>query len=86
MIPIAVYSLCILTCLACAFLLWRGFRGTGSRLLMWSALCFLILGVSNLLLFADLIIYPDGNLSTLRNAVTLAGLVTFLVGLVFESK
>ena len=86
MIPIAVYSLCILTCLGCAFLLWRGYRTTSSRLLMWSALFFIILGVSNLLLFTDLVIYPDGNLSALRNAATLTALVTFLVGLVFDSK
>jgi hypothetical protein len=53
---------------------------------MWSALFFIILGVSNLLLFADLVIYPDGSLSALRNAATLTALVTFLVGLVFDSK
>ena len=39
-----------------------------------------------LLLFTDLVIYPDGNLSALRNAATLTALVTFLVGLVFDSK
>ena len=86
MIPTAVYLLCILTCMGCSLLLWRGYRGTGSRLLLWGAVCFLILGLSNLLLFADLVIYPDGSLATFRNVVTLAGLLVFLVGLVFESK
>ncbi len=86
MIPIVIYSLCILTCWACAFLLWRGFWRNRSTLLLWSAVCFLFLGIANLLLFADLIIYPGANLLALRNAVTLAGLVIFIAGLVFEAN
>jgi hypothetical protein len=86
MIPIVIYSLCILTCWSCAFLLWRGFKGNRSPLLLWSAVCFLFLGVSNLLLFADLVVYPDANLLTVRNAVTLAGLVIFIAGLVFKGN
>ena len=86
MIPTIIYSLCVLTCWGCTFLLWRGFRSTRSSLLMWSAICFRFLGLSTLLLFIDLIVYPDASLVTFRSALTLVGLVVFLVGLVFESK
>jgi hypothetical protein len=86
MIPIIVYSLCVLTCWACAFLLWRGYRTSRSPLLMWGAICFLFLGIANLLLFADLIIYPDANLQVIRNLVTLVGLVIFIAGLVFKTN
>lgn len=86
MIPTAIYLLCFLTCLGCSFLLWRGYRDTVTPLLLWGAICFFILGVSNLLLFADLVVYPDGNLATIRSIFTLLGLSVFLVGLVFESK
>jgi hypothetical protein len=86
MIPIVIYSLCILTCWACAFLLWRAHSRRRSSLLLWSAVCFLFLGIANLLLFADLILYPGANLLALRNAVTLAGLVIFIAGLVFEAN
>ena len=86
MIPIIVYSLCILTCWACAFLLWRGYRTSHAPLLMWGSICFLVLGIANLLLFADLIVYPDANLLVIRNLVTLLGLVIFIFGLVFKAN
>jgi hypothetical protein len=86
MIPILIYSLCFLTCAGCAILLWRGFRSTGYRLLFWSSLCFLVLGLGNLLLFADLVLYPGNNLLVLRNAITLVAILVLLVGLVFESQ
>ena len=86
MIPIVIYSLCILTCWSCTFLLWRGFKTSRTPLLLWSAVCFLFLGVANLLLFADLVVYPDVNLLVVRNAVTLAGLVIFIAGLVFDAN
>lgn len=86
MIPIIIYSLCVLTCWSCAFLLWRGFRSSRSPLLLWSSVCFLFLGVANLLLFADLVVYPDVNLLVVRNAVTLVGLLIFITGLVFDAN
>ena len=48
-----VYVLCALTSLACATLLARAWRRTRSRLLMWSALCFLCFTANNVLLYAD---------------------------------
>lgn len=86
MIPIFIYSLCLLTCFGCALLLWRGFRRTRYRLLFWSSLCFLILGLGNLLLFADLVLYPGTNMLVVRNVVTLAAILVLLFGLVFESQ
>ena len=40
MIASVVYVLCALTALACAVLLFRGYRASGARLLLWSAVCF----------------------------------------------
>ena len=85
MIPTLIYILCILTCISCAFLLWRGYRRTRLPLLLWSSACFLILAMGNLLLFADLVLYPGANLLILRNAVTLAAILVLIIGLVFES-
>lgn len=86
MIPTIVYTLCVCTCLTCALLLWRAYRKNHLRLLLWSALCFLILGIANLLLFADLIIYPGVSLLSLRSSVTLCALLVLLYGLIFESN
>ena len=86
-LPILVYLLCILTCAGCAFLLARAYRASKSRLLLWSALCFGILGLSNLLLFADLVIYPTTvSLIALRNWVTLAAVLVLICGLIFETQ
>jgi hypothetical protein len=82
----AVYLLCALTSVLCAVLLWRGFRATGVRLLFWSSLCFAGLGVNNILLFVDLALVPDVDLSQLRAALSLASIGTLLFGFVWESK
>lgn len=85
MTPALIYILCILTCIGCAFMLNRAYRKTRSRLLFWSALCFGILGLANLLLFADFVIYPEANLVVLRSSVTLCAVLVLLYGLIFKS-
>lgn len=82
----AVYLLCGLTSLLCAVLLYRGFRASRVRLLFWSSLCFAGLATSNLLLFVDLALMPDVDMSTLRSAISLAAMATLLFGFVWESK
>lgn len=86
MIPTLIYILCFITCCGCAFLLGKAYRASRSGLLFWSALCFLILGLANLLLLADLVIYPSTNLLIFRNLVTLFAVVVLLIGLIFESR
>jgi hypothetical protein len=81
-----VYILCALTSLGCGILLWRGYRKTKLRLLFWSSICFMILALSNALLFFDLIVFPDSNLLTARSVVTLIALLVLMYGLVFESN
>ena len=60
----AVFLLSAATCFACALLLLRGYRKTRTRLLLWSGLCFLGLALDNIVLFLDLIVYPQVDLST----------------------
>ena len=59
---IVVYALCALTALACAVLLLRGYRATGTRLLMRAGLCFPLLTVNNLLVIADLELFRQIDL------------------------
>jgi hypothetical protein len=80
-----IYSLCALTCLATAGLLWRAWAGTRSRLLFWSALCFLLLTVNNVLLVLDKVVWPvEVDLRTGRLVTALAAIIVLLVGLVWE--
>jgi hypothetical protein len=81
----AVYVLCTLTSLACALLLFNGYRGGGARLLFWSALCFAGLSVNNLLLFVDLVVVPSVDLSLWRSGVALASILLLIYGLIWES-
>ena len=80
-----VYGLCILTSGACALLLARGYRRTGLRLLYWSSVCFACLLASNLLVYADIVLFPEIDLVPLRNGVTLLGLVALVFGMIEEA-
>ena len=69
-----------------AWLLWRGWLGSHARLLLWSALCFTLLTVNNVLLFVDLVLVEGVDLSETRMASGLAGLLLLLYGLVYDRR
>ncbi|HEX7858694.1 MAG TPA: DUF5985 family protein [Verrucomicrobiae bacterium] len=78
-----VYILCALTCLGCTGLLIGRYRKTRVDLLFWSAIAFLLLSVTNVLLFIDLgIMGPGTDLSLYRNGATLIGVIVLLYGLI----
>ena len=80
-----VYALNAVTCLVCALLLWRGYRRSRQRLLMWAALCFALLFANNVLTFVDLILVPSIDLHWVRSLVGLTGVSLLVFGLVWES-
>ncbi|HYH49600.1 MAG TPA: DUF5985 family protein [Acidimicrobiia bacterium] len=82
----AVYLLCAATSAACAVLLLRAHRRTGTALLLWSGLCFVGLALNNAMLVVDLILIPDVDLSTWRLVPAAVGLALLLYGLVWESE
>jgi len=82
----AVYTLCAFLSLACAALLLRAWKANRTRLLLWSAICFAWLALSNLLLFVDLaILGDDADLRWPRSATFLAGAATLLAGLLWDA-
>lgn len=85
MIAKLVYLLCGLTSVGCAVLLLRSYVRTRLRLLFWSGLCFVLLGLSNIALFIDLVVLPQVDLSVLRSCITLAGLLMLVFGLIWEA-
>ena len=54
----SLYILTSLTTLLCAILLLRAYANVRRRLLLWSGLCFVGLTISNLLVIADLVLFP----------------------------
>ena len=81
----ALYVLTSLTTLLCALLLLRGYSRARKPLLLWSGLCFLALTVSNLLVIADLVIFPQ-DLFTYRVGSAAIAMVLLLYGLIWESR
>lgn len=81
-----LYTLAALTSLTCMLLLFRGFARSGMRLLLWSALCFVGLTTNNLLLFADLALFPELDLRAYRLCAALSGLLCLLYGFIWEAE
>ncbi len=82
----AVNILGSLTTLGCAILLLKGYLRGKKRLLLWSALCFFGLTISNFLIFVDLVVVPDINLYDLRLGTTLLSMTVLLYGLIWDSR
>ncbi|HUB20622.1 MAG TPA: DUF5985 family protein [Acidobacteriaceae bacterium] len=82
----AVYLLGFLVTLACGLLLFRAYSAVGKRLLLWSALCFCGLALSNLLVFVDLVLLPNVDLYPLRLITAAASMLILLYGLIWEGQ
>ena len=81
-----VYVLCAATSTVCALLLLRGYRRSRTRLLLWSAICFVGLALNNVLLVIDLRIAPWMDLSLWRIVPALLGASALLYSLVWEAQ
>jgi hypothetical protein len=81
-----VYFSCAIAALVCAILLLRAHRRTRARLLLWSAICFVLLTISNGLVVVDLLIFPQIDLFIIRNLTALAGVACLLWGLIWDSR
>ena len=85
MIAAIVYILCALTSLACSWLLLRGWRRSGVRLLLWSGICFVGFTMNNVVLFIDVVLIPEAiSLAVLRNLLSLSSVCVLLYGLIWE--
>jgi hypothetical protein len=80
-----IYTLCLFSSAACAWLLIRSFARTGTRLLLWSAACFVLLALNNFLVVLDLVLIGAAlDLSLIRQIISLAAVVVLLYGFVWE--
>lgn len=81
-----IYALCAVTSLLCAGLLFRGYRAQRSALLFWSALCFLGLTAGSALLFVDLVVVPERDLSVFRAGISALSVGVLAIALVWTSR
>jgi hypothetical protein len=81
-----VYLLCAATCLLCAVMLLRGYATQHVRLLLWSSLCFVGLMIENLMLYIDVVLVPEADLSLWRKVPGVIALGVLLIGMIWDSK
>ena len=86
MLADAIYILCALTSILCTALLVRGYRRTRSRLLFWSALCFVGFALNNILLVLDERMLLDADLQVWRTLPAVIGVLLLVYGLVWETS
>jgi hypothetical protein len=67
-------------------LLARSYWRTGTRLLLWSALCFLFLAANNLVVIMDLILLPTYDFRLARLLLSLAALGVLLFGFIWDQE
>lgn len=80
-----VYVLCFLTSLSCCLLLIRSYTRNRNKVLLWTAACFVLLAVDNLLVVFDLVLLPSSiDLSIPRLLATLLAISTLIIGFVWE--
>ncbi|MGH9549422.1 MAG: DUF5985 family protein [Terriglobales bacterium] len=80
------YALCAITSIVCFVLLLRGYFRNRTRLLLWSSLCFFCFAIQNGLLFIDLVLMPQIDLSLWRTGAGLIGPAILLCGLIWERQ
>lgn len=86
-IPAVVFLLCLVTSIACAWLLFRAWREARTRLLLWSAAAFALLAVNNLLLVVDRLVVPTQvDLWPFRQLASLAAICVLLYGFITEGE
>ena len=79
-----VYLLCLASSAACAWLLARSYARTQTRLLLWSAICFLLLSINNLLVVVDLMVIESIDFGIARLVASLIGVLILLYGFIWE--
>jgi uncharacterized protein DUF5985 len=79
-----VYSLCFVTSGLCAYLLMTAFNRQKEKLLLWSGMCFCLLALNNLLVFIDIVLLPNTDLSLPRSLTALAAVAVLIYGFIWE--
>jgi hypothetical protein len=79
-----IYLLCLGTSALCAWLLWRAYRRSRAKLLIWSSLFFWLMALNNLVLAVDILLLPENDLTLIRIFTALLAISALLFGLVWE--
>ena len=81
-----VYLLCFFASALCAGLLVRQYAKTRIPVLLWSAGCFVLLALSNLLVVIDQLVLTESDLRPPRLVLTLLAVSVLLFGFIWEAE
>lgn len=84
LIPTIVYTLCFVTSSLCAWLLTRSYRRSRSRMLLWSAACFIFLAANNFVVIIDMMFVGSVDLRFYRLLFSAAAVSVLLFGFVWD--
>lgn len=79
-----VYFLCFCSSGLCTYLLVNAFMRSREKLLLWSAACFCLLTLNNLLVFVDIILLPGSDLTWARSITSFSAVAVLLYGFIWE--
>lgn len=85
-LPNLVYLLCFLTSALCAVLLVRQYAASRTPVLLWSAVCFVFLALSNLIVVIDKSVLTETTFRTPRLLLTLIAVAVLLFGFIWEAE
>ena len=83
---VSIYVLCLLTAIGCFLMLLKGYWRSGTRLLMWSAVCFGFLALHSVAVVIELLFIPSTDLQALRHGASLLAASSLVFGLVWEAE
>ena len=81
-----IYLLCLAASAGCASLLLRSYARNRTRLLLWSAICFVLIAFNNLFVVVDILVLPSVDLVPLRRLASLAAVAVLLFGFIWETE
>jgi Family of unknown function (DUF5985) len=81
-----IYLLCLAASAGCAWLLLRSYARNRTRLLLWSAVCFVLIAFNNLFVVVDILVLPSVDLVPLRRLASLAAVAVLLFGFIWETE
>lgn len=85
MIAELVYLVCTLTSLVCGLMLTRAYLRSRIPLLAWAAVCFYGFCLNNALVFLDIVVFKNYDLSPYRVIPAALGVAILCYGLIREN-
>jgi hypothetical protein len=79
-----IYLLCVATSLLCAYLLVLAYRANRTSVLIWSAMCFGLLAMNNLIIAIDILLLPTIDLTIVQLTTSLAAAAVLLYGFIWK--